>query len=136
METLLAIHNLVVKAGKATILDVPDLSIHRGEVLVVLGPNGAGKSTLLLATAGLMKPASGSIQFTQAPHLSDLDYRRKISTVFQSPLLLSGNVESNIASGLKFRATPAAETQKRVKTWMEMLRITHLAQRSANTLSG
>jgi tungstate transport system ATP-binding protein len=136
METLLDIHNLIVKAEKATILDLPDLSIYRDEVLVVLGPNGAGKSTLLLVAAGLKKPTCGSIQFTQTPHLSDLEYRRKISTVFQSPLLLTGNVENNIASGLKFRGTPKSEIQKRVNNWMEMLHISHLAKRRANTLSG
>jgi tungstate transport system ATP-binding protein len=136
METLLDIQNLIVKAEQATILDLPSLSINRGEVLVVLGPNGAGKSTLLLVAAGLKKPTGGSIQFSQSPHLSDLEYRRKISTVFQSPLLLSGNVESNIASGLKFRGTPKSEIQKRVNDWMEMLHITHLAKRRANTLSG
>jgi len=136
METLLNIRNLVVKAEKAIILDLPDLSINTGEVLVVLGPNGAGKSTLLLVAASLKKPTSGLIQFTKSPHLSDLEYRRKISTVFQSPLLLAGNVENNIASGLKFRGMPKSEIQKRVNNWMEMLHISHLAKRRANTLSG
>jgi molybdopterin-binding protein len=136
METLLDIHNLVVKGEKATILDLSELSINRNEVLVVLGPNGAGKSTLLLATAGLKKPASGSIQFAHSPHLSDLEYRRKISTVFQSPLLLSENVENNIASGLKFRGFPRREIQQRVNNWMGILHISHLARRRAKSLSG
>jgi tungstate transport system ATP-binding protein len=124
METLLNIRNLVVKAEKAIILDLPDLSINKGEVLVVLGPNGAGKSTLLLTAAGLLKPTSGSVQFAQTSHLSDLEYRRKVSTVFQTPLLLSDNVENNI------------EIDERVRTWMELLHISHLAKRRAKSLSG
>jgi tungstate transport system ATP-binding protein len=136
METLLNIRNLVVKAEKAIILDLPDLSINKGEVLVVLGPNGAGKSTLLLTAAGLLKPTSGSVQFAQTSHLSDLEYRRKVSTVFQTPLLLSDNVENNIASGLRFRGMHNKEIDERVRTWMELLHISHLAKRRAKSLSG
>lgn len=38
------------------------LTVASGEVLCLLGRNGAGKTTLLKAVAGLLKPASGSIQ--------------------------------------------------------------------------
>jgi tungstate transport system ATP-binding protein len=104
--------------------------------LVLLGPNGAGKSTLLQVAAGLKKPSSGSTHFVQNPHLSDLDYRRKVSTVFQSPLLLTDTVENNIASGMKFRRIPGPEVRRRVQLWMGLLHITHLAKRQANVLSG
>lgn len=136
MENLLEIHNLVVKADETTILDLPELSIRRSEVLVLLGPNGAGKSTLLQVAAGLKKPTSGSVYFTKSRHLSELDYRRRISTVFQSPLLLSDTVENNIASGLKFRGLQREEIHKRVQFWMDQLHISHLAKRRAHVLSG
>ena len=136
METLFEIRNLVVRTNKTIILDLPDLSVNRSEILVLLGPNGAGKSTLLQVAAGLKKPTSGSVQFTKSPHLSDLDYRRKISTVFQSPLLLTDTVENNIAIGLKFRGLPRKEIQKKVQYWMNLLHIAHLAKRRANVLSG
>ncbi|MRS03631.1 ATP-binding cassette domain-containing protein, partial [bacterium] len=47
MTTLLELHNIKVKAEKATLLEVDELTVNKGEVLVLLGPNGAGKSTLL-----------------------------------------------------------------------------------------
>jgi hypothetical protein len=103
VETLLEIRGLVMKAGKTTILDLPSLDVYKNEVLILLGPNGAGKSTLLRAAAGLIKPTAGSIRFKDEPHLTDLEFRRKVSTVFQSPLLLTDTVSNNIATGLGFR---------------------------------
>ena len=42
-------------------LDGVDLSINKGELVVVLGPSGAGKSTLLNLLGGMDKATSGSI---------------------------------------------------------------------------
>lgn len=40
-----------------------DLSIYRGEFIVLLGPSGSGKSTLLNILGGLDRPSSGSAHF-------------------------------------------------------------------------
>ena len=136
MTTLLELHNIIVHADKITILNVPELSVNKGEVLVLLGPNGAGKSTLLQVAAGLIKPTSGSVLFSTYKKLSDLNFRRKVSTVFQSPLLLNDTVEKNIASGLKFRGLHNEEINQRVQFWMEQLHILPIAKRQAKILSG
>jgi tungstate transport system ATP-binding protein len=136
VEKLLEIHDLVVKAGISTILNLPALDVYRNEVLILLGPNGAGKSTFLRVAAGLMKPTTGTIRFTGVSHLNDLDYRRKISTVFQSPLLLSDTVRNNIATGLAFHGLSNKERYERVDHWMELLHITHIKDRQAKVLSG
>ncbi len=136
MTTLLELHNIIVKADKNTILDVDELIVNRGEVLVLLGPNGAGKSTLLQVAAGLKKPTSGKVFFADQQNLSDLEFRRKVSTVFQAPLLLNDTVENNIASGLKFRNLHKMEIHQRVQYWMEQLHILPIAKRQAKILSG
>jgi molybdopterin-binding protein len=136
MEPLLQVRNLVVKADKFTILDLPELDVYQGEILVLLGPNGAGKSTLLQVAAGLKKPSSGTVQFCQDNNLADLKYRRKVSTVFQSPLLLNDTVRNNIASGLSFRGIPKKEISDRVEHWMNLLHISHLENQQAKVLSG
>ena len=43
-------------------LDNIDLSISKGEFVVILGPSGAGKSTLLNLIGGMDTPTSGSIK--------------------------------------------------------------------------
>ena len=136
MSSLLNIEKITVKTEGNTILDLPDLTVNSGEVLVFLGPNGAGKSTLLQVAAGLRKPSTGKVYFAKYPDLSDLAYRRKISTVFQSPLLLSDTVENNIACGLQFRGFSNKEIKDRVLKWMDLLHISKLAKRRARILSG
>ena len=47
-----------IKALRGISLDVPD-----GKIITLIGANGAGKSTILRTISGLVKPASGSIQY-------------------------------------------------------------------------
>lgn len=114
------------------------MSIQRGETLTVVGPNGAGKSTLLLALARLLKPARGEIIYDgkSLAQMNELEYRRKISFVFQAPLLMDMTVEQNVALGLKFRGTSKEEMQARAGKWMEQLGIESLSKRRAGQLSG
>ena len=43
------------------------LQVNEGELVALIGPNGAGKTTTLRIVTGLMKPASGSVQFLGQP---------------------------------------------------------------------
>jgi len=138
MNALIELHDLLIRRNGRDALSIDSLGIPRGETLAVVGPNGAGKSTLLLALARLIKPTSGEIIFNGSPlsKLDDLEYRRKISFVFQDPLLLDMTVEQNIALGLKFRNTPGEEIHSRVWKWIKHLGIESLAKRRASQLSG
>ena len=49
------------------VLDGIDLSIDRGEAIVVAGPSGSGKSTLLRCVNGLETIDSGRIRFDGQP---------------------------------------------------------------------
>lgn len=51
----------IVGEKKFNALDGIDLSINRGEFVVILGPSGAGKSTLLNLLGGMDKATSGEI---------------------------------------------------------------------------
>ena len=135
---LIEINNLRIKRNENIALEIPSLSIQRGETLTVVGPNGAGKSTLLLALARLLKPSHGDILYDgkSLKEWDELEYRRKISFVFQAPLLMDMTVEQNVGLGLKFRGTPKEEVRERVGKWMKQLGVESLAKRRAGQLSG
>lgn len=135
---MIQIRDLLIRRNGRDALKIDTLDIQRGETLAVVGPNGAGKSTLLLALARLLTPAAGDIWFEgrSLRQWDELAYRRKISFVFQSPLLMDMTVEQNVALGLKFRRAPKEEARQRVGEWMEQLGVDTLAKRRAGQLSG
>ncbi len=49
--------------GRAHILRDVSLEAAKGEVVVLLGRNGAGKSTTLKSIMGLVRPASGRVEY-------------------------------------------------------------------------
>ena len=135
---MIQIRGLLVQHKKRDVLRVESLDIQSGETLTVVGPNGAGKSTLLLTLARLLKPSEGDILYDgkSLNQWDELEYRRRISFVFQSPLLMDMTVEQNVALGLKFRGTPKEETRERTWKWMKQLGVASLAKRRAGQLSG
>lgn len=58
------VNNLVVAYDVNPVLWDINLEIPSGKLVAIVGPNGAGKTTLIKAMLGLVKPISGSIQFT------------------------------------------------------------------------
>jgi tungstate transport system ATP-binding protein len=135
---MIQIRDLLIQRNGNNALRVDSLDIQRGETLTVVGPNGAGKSTLLLALAHLIMPVSGEILYNgrSLKQWDELEYRRRISFVFQSPLLMDMTVEQNVALGLKFRGTPKEETRARVERWIKQLGVESLSKRRAGQLSG
>jgi branched-chain amino acid transport system ATP-binding protein len=95
--------------GKSHILNDASLDVRDGEIVALLGRNGAGKSTLLKALAGLVRPASGTIEYAgrniaglPAPDIARLG----IGYVPQGRGLFAGmTVAENLALGRLARAT-------------------------------
>ena len=58
---MVEIKNIRKVYGDITALDVPELSIKKGEHLGLVGNNGAGKTTLFSLALDLIQPSSGSI---------------------------------------------------------------------------
>ncbi|MCB8975075.1 MAG: phosphate ABC transporter ATP-binding protein [Ardenticatenaceae bacterium] len=118
-----------------TVLNLEQFTIQRGEILALVGPSGAGKSTLL-RLLNFLEPASrGTVQFDgqlATPDLA-LAQRRRVTTVFQRPLLLQRSVRANLRYGPGLRGQklpPAVEDE-----WLERLGLSPLADQSAPKLS-
>ncbi len=120
------------------VLRVDHLQIYRGEVLSVVGPSGAGKSTLLRLLNFLEPPTSGYIRFLDAEFGPDrpmpLELRRRVTTVFQRPILLRRNVRANVSYGLRLRGQ--RDSTHQVAAVLEQVGLANLAGQPARTLSG
>ena len=121
------------------VLNIPSLRIDEGEVLSLIGPNGAGKTTLLETLCGLRRPVAGSMVFrgmevgTAYPLPA---YRKRITMVFQQPLLFDSTVFGNVASGLGFRGMKGPMADAAALEALKLFGIEHLSRRSARRLSG
>jgi branched-chain amino acid transport system ATP-binding protein len=95
--------------GNSHILHDATLDVREGEIVALLGRNGAGKSTLLKTLAGLVTPASGTIEYDNrdiarmpAPDIARLG----IGYVPQGRGLFAGmTVRENLALGRLARKT-------------------------------
>jgi NitT/TauT family transport system ATP-binding protein len=100
---------------------------------VILGPSGCGKTTLLKIIAGLIKPVSGQISFSEdgAPAL-----QVKRSYMFQEPRLLPWmTVLENVMLPLKKVVTPAA-AKRRAMHFLELVSLQTKAHILPANLSG
>lgn len=110
-------HDLAIAAGDRTLATDINLDIQPGELHAVMGASGAGKSTLLWTIAGLIRPASGSIEVGGEP--MDAKHRRQaaaarrrhVGIVYQQPNLITElDVVENVAVPLMMtRAVGEAE---------------------------
>jgi len=106
---LLKVENVNTFYGKSHILNDVALDVREGEIVALLGRNGAGKSTLLKSLAGLVPPASGTIDFQskqiaglRAPDIA----RMGVGYVPQGRGLFAGmTVADNLALGRLARPT-------------------------------
>lgn len=94
--------------GKNQILKGIDLTVEKGEVVVILGPSGSGKSTFLRCLNFLERADQGEISidhttvtFNQAKPKDILALRRKTAMVFQQyDLFIHKTALENVMEGL------------------------------------
>jgi tungstate transport system ATP-binding protein len=137
-ESLYHIKNLRKYYADRCILQLDDFHIYRGEVLGLVGPSGAGKSSLLRMLNFLEAPSEGTIEFEGFSYKDGievpLDIRRRVTTVFQRPVLLNRSVWDNVAFGLELRGNRDAKPE--IQAALEKVGLANLARQRARTLSG
>jgi phospholipid/cholesterol/gamma-HCH transport system ATP-binding protein len=100
---LVELRDLTVQFSRQTVLSQINLSIPRGQTLVVIGESGCGKTMLLKSVVGLLRPRSGHVIYDgQDIHsLGDHDLtalRCKFGFVFQNAALFdSMTIGQNVA---------------------------------------
>jgi tungstate transport system ATP-binding protein len=120
------------------VLDIDALEIARGEIFALVGPSGSGKSTLLRILNFLEEPTGGIVEFGGARYRAGaempLELKRRVTMVFQRPILFDGTVWDNVTYGLRLRGQRNARQQ--VSGALEEVGLSHLAKQRARTLSG
>ncbi|PLK73156.1 ABC transporter ATP-binding protein [Rhizobium sp. TH135] len=114
-----------------------NLSIDKGEFIVMVGPSGCGKSTLLKTIAGLETVTSGTLSIGGRDVTHEEPGDRGIAMVFQSYALYPHmTVAENMGFGLRMAKRPQAEIDAAVKRAAEILRITEQLDKRPKQLSG
>jgi ABC-type Fe3+/spermidine/putrescine transport system ATPase subunit len=123
--------------GSRTVLDNIDLTIGRGEVLVLLGASGSGKSTLLKIVSGIEIPDSGQVLLAGKDCTQEPPYRRGVHTVFQNYALFPHlDVAGNVAFPLRIGGVSNGECDRLVSEALGWVKLEQHAQRSVSSLSG
>ncbi|MEU9506515.1 ABC transporter ATP-binding protein/permease [Micromonospora sp. NPDC048170] len=96
--------------GTVAVRDV-DLTVERGQLVLVVGPVGSGKSSLLRALAGIA-PHTGRLTWNGDPVTEPELFLRphQVGYVGQLPRVLSGTVADNITLGHQVDAAAAVST--------------------------
>ena len=103
------------------------LTITDGEFVGIIGHTGCGKSTLIQLMAGLLKPASGTVE-VEGEDINASGYdrkrlRRTVGVVFQYPeyQLFEETVGKDVAFGPLKAGMTEAEAEKNVDTALELV---------------
>ena len=141
-ESLIEIRGLNKHFGTNHVLRDIDLTVHRGEVVVVIGPSGSGKSTLCRCINRLERFQAGSITIDgktlpeEGRELAAL--RADVGMVFQSFNLFAHKtiIENVMLGPNKVRKTPKEAARVQAKGLLERVGIGPKADQFPAELSG
>src|SRR5579883_1384942 len=109
-------------------------AIADGEFVALAGPTGCGKSTLLNVAAGLLKPASGSVEVFGEPLVG---LNAKAGYLFQQDALMPWKTAlENVAIGLEVSGAPAQTARKEAASWLARMGLANFLHRYPHQLSG
>ena len=139
---MIEVKGLCKKFGKVTVLDELNITINKGDKMVLVGPPGCGKSTFLRCLNQLEVPDGGEIWFDgQLVNGRGTDInalRRRMGMVFQHFNLFPHlTVKQNITlAPVLQKLKTQAEADERAVQLLERIGLADKANAYPNTLSG
>src|SRR5688572_16991934 len=146
--SLLYLNGVSVSFDGFKALNNLSLAVEDGEMRAIIGPNGAGKTTMMDVITGKTRPNTGDVLFGGMADLTKLDETQiaelGIGRKFQKPTVFEMHtVEDNILLALKADRrvrgtlfwTETAETETRINSILEIVRLKQVRERIAGSLS-
>jgi len=134
---MIHLKNVTKRYGEVEALKNVTLEIPKGEVFAVIGSSGAGKTTLLRIISMLETEYSGEYYFDGVDVRRNQDgLRKRITMVFQKPVMFNSSVFDNVAYGLKIRGLSSSEIKSRVNSVLQQVGLYHMRRKNAKKLSG
>jgi energy-coupling factor transporter ATP-binding protein EcfA2 len=122
-----------------------DMTVKKGEIVLLTGRNGAGKTTFCNLLNGLI-PHFYSGELTGRVTVDGIDTKEsfvgylatRVGLLFQDPAsqLISGSVEDEVAFGLENIALPIEEIDRRTEAALDYVRLSGFRERPPFALSG
>ncbi|BAW95517.1 ATP-binding protein of ABC transporter [[Synechococcus] sp. NIES-970] len=140
-EPLIELRGISKAFGSNVILDNIDLSIYRGEALVIIGPSGTGKSTILRIIAGLLAADEGEIYVNSVQRrglIEDGNDPIGISMVFQQAALFDSLTVAENVGFLLYQHSRLSHKKIRelVEERLDMVGLSGVGDRYPAQLSG
>ncbi len=126
--------------GRREVVHDVSLEVKRGEIVGLLGPNGAGKTTTFYMITGMIRPNGGQVllddeKITRLPMYKRA--RKGIGYLSQEPSVFQKlTVEENLMLVLEMMPYSKQERKERLESLLDELKIKHLRNNKANSLSG
>ena len=139
---MITVKNLKKNFGDLTVLKGIDVTIEKGECVVVIGPSGSGKSTFLRCLNRLEEPDGGEIDIEGtdllSPHTDINEMRQRIGMVFQHFNLFPHKtiLENVTLAPIKLKKMPQKEAEDAALELLRRVGIEDKASVYASTLSG
>lgn len=130
MDIILKTDAICKKFKGQMVVNNLSLEIERNSIYGLLGPNGAGKSTTLKMLAGMLKPASGLIEFNG--HKWKRGYLTKTGALIEMPPVY-GNLSAE--ENLEVKRLVLGLPKKRIKEVLEIVNLTGTGRKKAGNFS-
>lgn len=141
-QPILELRSIHLSYGDNAVLKGVDLTVNRGEVVVIVGPSGGGKSSLLRCANLLQRIDSGQIllegEDLTGGAVNENQIRQRIGMVFQHFYLFPHlNVLKNLTlAPRRVLKEPAAEAELRAREYLRKVGLAEKAEQYPDQLSG
>jgi ABC-2 type transport system ATP-binding protein len=129
---VIELRGLTKRFGSVLAVDHLSFDVEGGTVTGFLGPNGAGKTTTLRVLLGLVKPTEGTATINGRPYRELPDRSHHVGAALEASDIHPGRTARN---HLRVRATAGRVDPDRVNAVLDLVELTHAADRRAGGFS-